>query len=173
MNGFWQTHKKILHWGLPALLFLWALWYARPMDIYDLMGGETPEYLAVSVWPQSSFPKAVHGELALAAGEPEMDAVLECLEELRFHRNPLEVILQFLPQGDRIAQVVDPEKDYQIDFYAYDRHNQPLWILRFRINGWWRGFRRELPLYVPHGQEKGRELGAWLWGIARPANSIS
>lgn len=170
MKAFLQTHKKALRWGLPALLLLWAVWYARPMDIHDLMGGETPEYLVVSVWPQSSFPNAVHGELALAAGEPEMAAVLERLGELRFHRNPLEVILQFLPQGDRIAQVVS-EKDYQIDLYAFDQRNQPLWMLRFHVDGWWRGFGRELPLYVSHGQEKGRELGDYLWRLSQAQNS--
>lgn len=172
MKEFLREHRKALRWGLLALLILWAVWYARPLDLYGLMGGEAPEHLAVSVWPQAGFPKAVHGELSLSAGEPEMDAVLERLEKLRFHRNPLEVVLRFLPQGDRITEL-DPEKDYQIDFYAYDGQNQPLWMLRFHINGWWRGFGRELPLYVFQGQEKGRELGAFLWEMFQSADSNS
>ena len=166
MKAFCQAHKKALRRGLTVLLILWAVWYARPLDIYDLMGGGKPEYLTVSVRPQSSFPGVVHGDLSLAAGEPEMDAVLERLEELRFHRNPLEVVLRFLPQGDRTTRV-DPEKDYQIDLFAYDRQSQPLWTLRFHINGWWRGFGRELPLYVSQGQEKGRNLGAFLWKMSQ------
>ena len=170
MNAFWQTHKKALGRILLVLLLLWAVWYARPLDVQDLMGGEAPEYLAVSVWPQSDFPKVVHGDLSLAAGDPEMDAVLERLENLRFHRNPLEVVLRFLPQGDRVTEV-DPEKDYKIDFFAYDRQSRPLWTLRFHINGWWRGFGRELPLYVSHGQEAGRELGAFLWEMSQSVDS--
>jgi len=37
---------------------------------------------------------------------------------------------------------IDPERDYRIYIYAYDR--------------------RELPLYLVHGQEKDRELGTFL-----------
>lgn len=172
MKAFWKRHAAALRRGLLVLLALWAVWYARPLDIYALLGGEAPEYLAVSVRPQSSFPRVLHSELSLTAGEPEMDAVLARLEELRFHRNPLEVVLQFLPQGSRTTEV-DPEKDYQIDFLAYDRQSQPLWMLRFHINGWWRGFGRELPLYAFHGQERGRELGAWLWEMSQTSDSYS
>lgn len=170
MNAFWQTHKKALGPILLALLLLWSVWYARPLDLYGLMGGEAPEHLAVSVWPQAEFPAVVHGDLSLTAGEPEMGAVLERLEELRFHRNPLEVVLRFLPQGDRTTEV-DPEKDYRIDLCAYDGQDRPLWMLRFHINGWWRGLGRELPLYVSHGQEKGRELGAFLWEMSQSTDS--
>lgn len=170
MKALWQTHKKAICQILLALLLLWAVWYARPLDLYGLMGGEPPEHLTVSVWPQAGFPKVVHGDLSLSAGEPEMDAVLERLEELRFHRNPLEMVLRFLPQGSRTTEV-DPEKDYQIDLFAYDGQNKPLWMLRFHINGWWRGFGRELPLYVSQGQEQGRELGAYLWELSQAGNS--
>nr|WP_326165362.1 hypothetical protein [uncultured Oscillibacter sp.] len=172
MRAFQQGRGKALRQILLVLLLLWAVWYARPLDFYDLTGGEAPAYLVISVFPQSGFPRVVHGDLSLSAGEPEMDAVLERLEKLRFHRNPLEVVLRFLPQGDRITEL-DPEKDYQIDLYAYDGQDQPLWMLRFHINGWWRGFRRELPLYVFQGQEKGRELGAFLWEMSQSADSNS
>ena len=168
MKAFCQAHKKALRRGLAVLLILWAVWYARPLNIYDLMGGGKPEYLTVSVRPQSSFPGVVHGDLSLAAGEPEMDAVLERLEDIRFHRNPLEIVLQFLPQGDRTTEV-DPEKDYRIQFFFYDGPGQIRGGLSFDLKDWrrWSFQRRELPLYVAHGQEKGRELGAWLWELSR------
>lgn len=168
MKTFCQAHKKALRRGLLALLVLWAVWYARPVDVYDLMGGEAPGYLQISVFPQFSFPEVVHDDLLLAAGEPEMDAVLERLEDIRFHRNPLEIFLQFLPQGTRTTKV-DPEKDYSMDFSAFDRDGRLILNLRFQIQGWYRtawGLDRELPLYVFHGQEKGRELGAWLWELS-------
>lgn len=170
MKALLQRHRRGFQLALMVLLILWAVWYARPLDIYDLMGGEAPGYLAVSVWPQKEFPKVVQGNLTLAAGEPEMEAVLERLEELRFHRNPLEVLLQFLPQGSRTLEV-EAEKDYQIDLFAYDEHNQPLGLLRFHINGWWRGLGRELPLYTFRAQEKGRELGAFLWEMSQSSDS--
>lgn len=172
MKGSLREHRKALRWGLLALLILWAVWYARPLDFYDLTGGEAPAYLVISVFPQSGFPRVVHGELSLAAGEPEMDAVLERLEALRFHRNPLEVVLRFLPQGSRATEV-DPEEDYRIDLYPYDRQDRPLGMLRFHIDGWRRGYGRELPLYVFQGQEKGRELGAFLWEMSQSADSNS
>ena len=99
MKAFWEARRKALSWGLAALLVLWALWYARPLDIYDLIGGETLGYLQISIFPQSEFPKVIYGNLTLTAGKPEMEAVLERLEEIRFHRTPLEVVLRFLPQG--------------------------------------------------------------------------
>ena len=168
MKGFWERHRKALRWGLLALLMAWCLWYARPVDVYDLMGGETPEWLQITVFPQFSFPGVVHGDLLLAAGDPEMDAVLERLEDIRFHRNPLEIVLQFLPQGDRTTEV-DPEKDYRIQFFFYDGPGQIRGGLSFDLKDWrrWSFQRRELPLYVAHGQEKGRELGAWLWELSR------
>ena len=78
-----------------------------------------------------------------------------------FHRNPLEVVLRFLPQGAR-SRKVEVEKDYQIHLFAYDQRENPVLYLNFIINDWHRGLQRELPLYLVHGQEKGRELGAFL-----------
>ena len=163
MKAFWQTHKKALRRGLLILLALWALWYARPLDVYDLMGGETPDYLMISIYPQSNFPAVLHDDLTLTAGTPKMDAVLERMEDIRFHRNPLEVVLQFLPQGTRTTEV-DPE-DYRVHFYYYDEQGQLLGGFSFDLTYWYRGNfqQRDLPLYVVHGQEKGRELGAFLW----------
>lgn len=168
MKALLKQHQKALRWGLLALLALWCLWYARPLDIYDLLGGESPEYLSISVYPQFSFPEVIHGNLTFAAGDPEMDELLERLEEIRFHRNPLEVVLQFLPQGDRTTEV-DPEKDYRIYFFAYDEQGHFSQCLQFDLTFWrhWNFQMRSLPLYVFQGQEKGRELGAWLWELSR------
>ena len=162
MRAFWEARRKALSWGLAALLVLWALWYARPLDIYDLIGGETLGYLQISVFPQSEFPKVIYGNLTLTAGKPEMEAVLERLEEIRFHRNPLEVVLRFLPQGTRVTEV-DPEKDYRIQFFAYGEEGRFLRGLSFDLT-YWRDY-RSLPLYVLHGQERGRALGAYLWEL--------
>lgn len=68
MKAFWEKHKKGGVRGLLVLLALWALWYARPLDVYGLMGGKTPGCLMISVCPQSNFPAVLHGNLTLAAG---------------------------------------------------------------------------------------------------------
>ena len=167
MKAFWQAHKKALRRGLLVLLLVWAVWYARPLDVYDLMGGEPPEYLQISIFPQFQFPEVLNDSLVFAAGDPEMDAVLERMEDIRFHRNPLEVVLQFLPQGTRTTEV-HPE-DYRVHFYYYDEQSQFLGSFSFDLTYWrrWNFQQRDLPLYVLHGQEKERELGAFLWEMTR------
>ena len=98
-----------------------------------------------------------------------MDVVLERLAELRFHRNPLEVVLRFFPESTRSVKI-DLEKDYRIYLYAYDQRENPILYLNFDITDWHRDLRRELPLYLVQGQEKGRELGAFLLDLSRTAS---
>ena len=159
MKAYLQQYRTVIRRGILILAAVWCLWYARPLDIYDLMGCEEPAYLSVTVWRQADLDHP--GNLELTAGEPEMDIVLKRFAELRFHRNPLEVVLRFLPQGAR-SRKVEVEKDYQIHLFAYDQRENPVLYLNFIINDWHRGLQRELPLYLVHGQEKGRELGAFL-----------
>lgn len=83
--------------------------------------------------------------------------VLERLAELRLHRNPLEIVLRILPESTR-SMKIDPERDYRIYIYAYGRRENPILYLNFDITEWRRDLRRELPLCLVHGQEKGREL---------------
>lgn len=166
VKTYLRQHQTVIRRGLLLLAAVWCLWYARPVDIYDLMGGEEPAYLSVSVWRQADLDHP--GNLNLTAGEPEMDSVLERFAELRFHRNPLEVVLRFFPQGAR-SRTVEVEKDYQIYLFAYDQRENPILYLNFYITDWHRNFRRELPLYLAQGQEKGRELGAFLLELSRSA----
>lgn len=169
MKAYLQQYRTVIRRGILILAAVWCLWYARPVDIYDLMGCEEPVYLSVTVWRQADLNHP--GNLDLTAGEPEMDIVLERFAELRFHRNPLEVILRFLPQGAR-SRKVEVEKDYQIHLFAYDQRKNPVLNLNFNITYWHRGLQRELPLYLVHGQEKGRELGAFLLEMTQWSDDI-
>lgn len=164
VKASFQRRRTAVRRGLLILAAVWCLWYARPVDVYDLMGCEEPAYLSFTVLRQSDLDHP--GNLALTAGEPEMDVVLERLAELRFHRNPLEFVLRLLPESTR-SMKVDPEKDYRIYVYAYDQRENPILYLNFDITDWHRDLRRELPLYLVHGQEKGRELGAFLLEMAQ------
>ena len=155
VKASFQRRRTAVRRGLLILAAVWCLWYARPVDVYDLMGCEEPAYLSFTVLRQSDLDHP--GNLALTAGEPEMDVVLERLAELRFHRNPLEFVLRLLPESTR-SMKVDPEKDYRIYVYAYDQRENPILYLNFDITEWRRDLRRELPLCLVHGQEKGREL---------------
>jgi hypothetical protein len=163
VKAYLRQHRTVICWGLLILAAVWCLWYARPLDIYDLMGCEEPANLSVTV---SRYSDLNHpGNLSLSAGEPEMDAVLERLAELRFHRNPLEVVLPFLPWNLRTSKV-ELEKEYQILFHAYDQLEDPVLYLNFNVTDWHWGQRERL-LHLVHGQEKGRELGAFLLEMAQ------
>ena len=164
MKAYLQQYRTVIRRGILILAAVWCLWYARPVDISDRMGCEEPAYLSFTVLRQSDLDHP--GNLALTAGEPEMGVVLERLAELRFHRNPLEFVLRLLPESTR-SMKVDPEKDYRIYVYAYDQRENPILYLNFDITDWHRDLRRELPLYLVHGQEKGRELGAFLLEMAQ------
>ena len=161
-----RQHQTVICRGLLVLAAVWCLWYARPMDVYDLMGCEKPTYLTITV---SQYSDLGHPEnLSLTAGEPEMDIALERLAELRFHRNPLEVIHPFLPWGLRTSKV-ELEKEYQIMLHAYDQLENTVLYLNFNVTDWHWGQREQL-LYLAHGQEKGRELGAFLLDLSRTAS---
>ena len=72
-----RQHQTVICRGLLVLAAVWCLWYARPMDVYDLMGCEKPTYLTITV---SQYSDLGHPEnLSLTAGEPEMDIALERL----------------------------------------------------------------------------------------------
>lgn len=173
MKAFLQEHRRAVWLGLAALLILWCVWYARPVDLYDLMGGQDPAHLTAAVFPQKDWPSVTLENLDFSAGEPEMDTVMERLETLQFHRNPLEVVLRFLPQGVRSTEV-DPELDYRICFTAYDQSGQAILMLNFEINGWYRLVgHRSLPLYISQEQERGRELGAFLSEMSQTYESES
>ena len=84
MKAYLQQYRTVIRRGILILAAVWCLWYARPVDIYDLMGCEDPAYLSVTVWRQADLDHP--GNLELTAGEPEMDIVLKRFAELRFHR---------------------------------------------------------------------------------------
>ena len=99
MKAFWETYKKVLLRGLLALLLVWAVWYARPLDAYDLMGGEPPGYLQINIYPQFQFPQVLNDSLVFAAGDPEMDAVLERMEDMRRSLDRLDEKIENYERG--------------------------------------------------------------------------
>ena len=49
MKALLKQHQTAIRWGLLALLALWCLWYARPVDIYFLLGDVSPDWTQASV----------------------------------------------------------------------------------------------------------------------------
>lgn len=167
-----KKHWKKIAAGIVILAAAWCLWYARPVDIHFLMGNQEAEVIGGTVWPQFNFPELTNANVEFLAGTPEMEDLMQHLESLRFHRSPLEPLFQILPTGITSIEV-DPEKDYRIYLIAYSKGNQVLTQMQFDINRWtYYGPACPLPLFVSHGQEKGRELGAWLWEYSQENPSI-
>lgn len=172
MKAFFDKHKKTLLWGPLILLALWAIWYARPVDIYFLLGDSSPNWTSglvrdvTSVYGRQSRNLDPGDDSEAAALTAE---VLAELEGLRFHRSPLEPLLRILPPmgGGSIRYGEDGKKEYDIYLFFYDIRSEEDWdtllFLRFWIDRWSYGPYGNLPLYVSHGHEAGRELGAALW----------
>ena len=166
-----KKHWKKIAAGIVILAAAWCLWYARPVDIHFLMGNQEAEVIGGTVWPQFNFPELTNADVEFLAGTPEMDELMEHLESLRFRRSPLEPLLRLLPSGMKSTEI-DPEKDYRIYLIAYTADNRVLTQMEFNIDSWYYGPACTLPLSVSSGQEKSRELGAWLWEYSQKNPSV-
>lgn len=174
MRQFLREHRRALLRGLLALLVLWAVWYARPVDIHFLLGDASPNWTSVLVIDSTSAYS--HPSRGLDPEDPSEAAELTAkviteLEGLRFHRSPLEPLLRLLPplNGSPILHGEDGKKDYNIYLYFYDIRSEEEWDtllgLQCWIGRWSYGPYLSLPLYVSNGREASRELGAFLWEL--------
>ena len=171
MKAFYQHHKKVFLWGLLALAAAWCLWYSRPVDIYFLLGAHEAEYISAVVNPQTGFPQPDFKNFDLAAGDPYMEELMQNLESLRFHRSPLEPLLKLLPSTGSSAKTIDAEQDYSFHLYFYSDKPEYILNVAFWIDKWSYDRYESLPLYVSHGQDRGREIGRLLDEIAEKSES--
>lgn len=159
MRKIFRSRRSVITLAAVVLLAVWSLWYARPLSVRDLMGGANPETahaLIVNAELQSDFKwKTETGTFVCDEG-PVMDELFSQLDGLRFHRNPLEVVLQFLPRdGGEIT-------GKSFNLYAYDQSGKEILELYFSGEHW--RHQDRLPLYTSHNEEEaGKSLGAWLW----------
>lgn len=166
MKVFYQRYKKVVLRGILVLAVAWFLWYSRPVDIYFLLGAHEAEYISGVVNPQAGFPQPDFKNINLVAGDPEMEELMEQLESLRFHRSPLEPLLRLLPPMGSSAKTIDMEQDYSFHLYFHSDKSEYVLLVKFWIDEWSYGRYESLPLYVSHGQNRGREIGCFLDGIA-------
>ena len=127
MRKIFRSRRSVITLAAVVLLAVWALWYARPLSVRDLMGGANPETvqaLIVDAELQSDFKwKTGTGTFVCDEG-PVMDELFSQLDGLRFHRNPLEVVLQFLPRdGGEIT-------GKSFNLYAYDQSGKEIGGIR-------------------------------------------
>lgn len=182
MKALWQSHKKALCQTLLALLILWAVWYARPVDIHFLLGDAAPNWTSVLVIDSTPAYSRRSRNLDPENGQEAAELTAEViakLEHLRFHRSPLEPLLRILPPlgGGSIRYGEDGKKDYNIYLYFYDVRSGEEWdtllVLHCWIDRWSYGPYLNLPLYVSHSQEAARELGAFLWEMTQTKNGLT
>lgn len=171
MKALYQRHKKAVLWSLLTLAAAWCLWYSRPVDIYFLLRPHEAEFISGVVNPQAGFPHPDFKNFDLAAGDPEMEELMEQLQNLRFHRSPLEPLLKLLPSTGSSAKTIDAEQDYSFHLYFYSDGPEYISNIAFWIDKWSYDRYGSLPLYVSHGQERGREIGHLLDEIAKKAES--
>lgn len=171
MKALYQRHKKAVLWSLLALAAAWCLWYSRPVDIYFLLRPHEAEFISGVVNPQAGFPQPDFKNFDLAAGDPEMEELMEQLENLRFRRSPLEPLLKLLPTMGSSAKTINAEQDYSFHLYFHSDKSEYVLPVKFWIDEWSYGRYENLPLYVSHGQDRGREIGHLLDEIAEKAES--
>lgn len=171
MKAFYQRYKKATLWGLLALAAAWCLWYSRPVDINFLLRPHDAEFISGIVNPQAGFPQPDFKNFDLAAGDPEMEELMEQLESLRFHRSPLEPLLKLLPSTGSSAKTIDAEQDYAFHLYFYSDKPEYILTIAFWIDKWSYDRYESLPLYISHGQDRGREIGHLLNEIAEKSES--
>ena len=162
---------------LTALLALaaWCGWYARPVGVETLFPGLKPDM--AYVWLMQ-FDGGGHESrsLMLSAGTPEFDAFWSQVQSLRFHRSPLNPLLQTLPFLDfslRSAKTVQ-EGDMQEMFIGFTQDNgQAVWRsehLSFFVDAWqYEDFAHHvsLPLLMKNGSNTGQALAQTLWEQAK------
>lgn len=156
--------RRIVCCIVVGLLVLWGLWYARPLDVSALTGERDLYGFNGVVRCAEARQDGRWGldcrAFGFLAGEAEMDALNRQLETLRFRRNPLEVVLRYLPrEGASLC-------GYAFDLYGFGQDGAPFPALRFDGEHWAHG--DGLPLYASgETEEAGARLGEWLWAHGR------
>lgn len=161
------------HWKIPvvvlALLIVWGLWYARPVDIYTLAPEvRSPEGITIDVEELTSVGQEPRlRSRPFTPEDPEWETVLSEIEALRFRRPVSNALLQFL---DRRSSPVYgfQDGDYAAQIRVMGRDGSRLW-LEFCVDSWRyaspHSLNRHLPLEMADGAETGLALCRKYWSL--------
>lgn len=155
-----------------------ALWYARPMGIYELYPGMEADLISVHLMAVDQALEMESRDLRLSAGDPGFEALLARVEELRFRRPPTDVLLLVLPalgnafsSSTKTLEAGDIQHLY-IDL-AQDIGREPwrsgelsLWVDQWTYRDFDRGV--SLPLSLAGGRDASQALARELWDMAPP-----
>lgn len=153
-----KTRWKFL--TIILALFLWAAWYARPVDVYGLASGmEELDYMSLSLSELGENHKDYPFK-DFSPEDPEWDTALEAIESLSFHRPPWNVVLQFVPKR-RITGRVTHEGDQHLTLFLRKQGRGYIQI-QFFIDEWM--------YYSPHSN---RNLTLWVEGSREAGEGLA
>ena len=167
MKAFWEKHKKALLRGLLVLLVLWAVWYARPVDIYALAPEvRSPDGITIDVEELTGVGQEPRlCSRPFTPEDPEWEAVLSEIESLRFRRPVSSILLQFLDQRSSSLYGFQTG-DYAAYIRVMGRDGSRL-ELHFTVDKWRYASphcsNRYLPLKMEDGAETGLALCREYW----------
>lgn len=159
------------HWKIPAvvltLLLAWALWYARPVNIYALAPEvRDPDGITIDIEELTNVGQEPRlCSRPFTPEDPEWEAVLSEIESLRFRRPVSSALLQFLDQ--RSSPVYSFQAgDYSAVIRVMRRDGSRL-ELHFAVDSWRYASphcsNRYLPLKMEDGAETGLALCRRYW----------
>lgn len=155
-----------------------ALWYARPMGIYELYPGMEADLISIHLMAVDQALEMESRDLRLSAGDPGFEALLARVEELRFRRPPTDVLLLVLPAlGDAFSSSTKTLEAGDIQHLyidlAQDIGREPwrsgelsLWVDQWTYRDFGRGV--SLPLALAGGKDATQALARELWALAEP-----
>ena len=82
---------------LLSLVLLWGLWYARPLDIYELEPGLHVDAVSVSLIRDNGGADVEDRHLYLKQDDAGYEELLSQMESLRFRRPPTNLLLYAFP----------------------------------------------------------------------------
>ena len=151
-----------------AVLLLWTVWYARPVDIYSLgmEGGAVQITAYVDLYSggdgEYKGAEAQTRKVSLKADTPEGQTLLRYLEELHFRRDLLNPLRRVLPVHATGALMDDGEINFVL--HVFSQHGYT--ALQFFDGGWSYtspAQKNYFPCYAVGGAKSGAELGKILW----------
>lgn len=154
-----KTHWKLL--AAVLALVLWAVWYARPVDVYGLGIGELEAINVRISYNEPGVGEQEARSIGLRPGDPLWQTVLEELEALRFQRPPWNLVRQHLRE-DVIR--TEPAAREALVFYLWDSGDKNLIL---QLNGGKPRYtspytKQNLPASLTGGEETAQALAGRL-----------
>lgn len=161
-----KTYKPRIIVAAILLAAAWCLWYARPVNFRVLTGIQDPDYIDILVYSISE-DEIPHSSFRLRPGDPDMETVLQELETLQFHRNPLDFVQKLgaktglLDGAGRRMSYDKSDYDIWIGFHEGDRHSA---VRSFGNNNWFYEYinHYDIPISLANNS-RGREFGTFLF----------